>query len=110
MPNLGGGLGTAERKADPALPACDSMACRELSAGWRIEAGEEDVGAVVGGTIGVDVDATEDGRGDSASWNRTLTRSSGCITSVATDPAPNPATAWSWSQNVVAPWCDPGML
>jgi len=35
-------------------------------------------------------------RGVSASWNRTLTRSRGCMTRVATVPAPRPATAWSW--------------
>ena len=34
-------------------------------------------------------------RGVSANWNRTLTRSSGCMTRVATVPAPKPATAWS---------------
>lgn len=39
---------------------------------------------------GIDV-----GRGGSASWNLTFIKSRGCITRVATVPAPNPATAWS---------------
>jgi hypothetical protein len=44
-------------------------------------------------------DDEEDARGVSASWKRTLTRSRGCITSVATVPAPKPATAWSCDQS-----------
>ncbi len=55
----------------------------------------------VGVEVEVDVkvedeeDAMEEGE-VSASWKRTLMRSRGCMTKVATVPAPRPATAWSY--------------
>lgn len=61
---------------------------------------DEAVAAGVRG--GIAVGAEEDGLGVSASWNRTLTRSNGCMTSVATVPAPNPAIAWSLMSAVMA--------
>lgn len=70
----------------------------DIAAGGEAEAeAEAEVGIEADPEAASGVDRKSGRTGDVSTWNLTLIRSSGFMATVATMPAPMPATAWSYA-------------